>query len=154
MDRQIRFPKLLCVSRSCVLSSLHLEYNQSYLPINPTHLFMLLHQMEVDVMDVDAEARVAAKKRLVSYKTQLSDAQAKLKRGAVAMSSGQAARDELFADAGASEDSVGREGAVNSRGERVGSEATERRQRRKNKSRALLTQKKAERVCSVRVHMS
>jgi hypothetical protein len=56
-------------------------------------------------MDLAASERAEAKKRLASYKTQLKEAEAKLKRAAVAMSAGQAARDDLFAD-GASEDSV------------------------------------------------
>lgn len=66
----------------------------------------LLEQLEVDVGDLSAEERNAARKRLQSYKQQLSEAEAKLKRSAVALSGGAAARNELFAYDGTSDDSV------------------------------------------------
>lgn len=56
--------------------------------------------------DLGADERGAAKRRLQSYKVQLSEAQSKLKRSAVALSGGAAARDELFAFDGTSDDSV------------------------------------------------
>jgi vesicle transport through interaction with t-SNAREs protein 1 len=65
----------------------------------------LLEQMEVDVADLPAEDKASAKKRLQSYKQQLSEASSKLKRSALAVGGGQAARSELFGYDATSDDS-------------------------------------------------
>ncbi|EGD72170.1 hypothetical protein PTSG_00192 [Salpingoeca rosetta] len=65
----------------------------------------LLEQMELCIGETEASERAAVKQRIASYKSQLKDSEARLKKAAVAMSSSQAARDELFAYDGTSEDS-------------------------------------------------
>eukprot|EP01147_Barroeca_monosierra_P009626 gene9627-1848_t len=65
----------------------------------------LIEQMELCISDVPSSERAALKKRIISYKSQLQDSESRLKRAAIATSSSQKARDELFAYDGASEDS-------------------------------------------------
>eukprot|EP00911_Craspedida_sp_UC1_P001268 UC1_evm1s956 len=64
----------------------------------------LLEQMELELMDMGAAERGKSKARVTSYKGDLAQAERDLRKAAVKMSNSAAARDELFAYDGTSED--------------------------------------------------
>jgi len=67
---------------------------------------MQLEQMELEVMDMPAAKRGPLKERVTSYKNGLKQSERDLRKASVKMSNSQAARDQLFALDGSSEDAV------------------------------------------------
>lgn len=64
----------------------------------------LLEQMDMEIADLPADSRGAMKQRLAGYRANLQNAEKGLRKAAVQMSTSKAARDELFAFDGSSED--------------------------------------------------